>query len=146
NHIVSVVGSGGTFAGLALGFGIHYSDVSLTGIHITGTNETQEHIVRQHIENGANFLQVPFNIPTERVQFYDDYVGEGYGKPTDEMVEAVKLVAQTEGILLDPVYTGKAMAGLIDLIKQGKFTKDDHVLFIHTGGSPALYEHKNLFV
>jgi len=146
DHIVAVVGSGGTFAGLALGFSLHYSDVSLTGIHITGNNETQESLVRQHIENAANFLQIPFHIPTDRMQFFDKYVGDGYGIPTDEMIVAVKLVAQTEGILLDPVYTGKAMAGLIDLIQQGVFTKDDNVLFIHTGGAPALYQHQNLFV
>jgi len=146
SHVVGVVGSGGTFAGLALGFGLHYSDVSLTGMHITGTKETQDPLVQQHIENAANFLQVPFHIPTKRIKLYDDYVGEGYGVPTDEMIAAVKLVAQTEGILLDPVYTGKAMAGLIDLIDQGVYTKDDNVLFIHTGGSPALYQHKNLFI
>ncbi len=62
------------------------------------------------------------------------------------MKEAVKLVARTEGILLDPVYTGKAMAGLIDLIQKGTFMKEDHILFIHTGGSPALYANINLFL
>lgn len=61
------------------------------------------------------------------------------------MVEAVELMAKTEGILLDPVYTGKAMSGLIDLIRQGKFQKDEAVLFIHTGGSPALYAYTQCF-
>ncbi len=61
------------------------------------------------------------------------------------MVEAVKLVAKTEGILLDPVYTGKTMAGLIDLIQQGYFKKDDKVLFIHSGGTPALYAYTSAF-
>ena len=61
------------------------------------------------------------------------------------MVEAVELLAKTEGILLDPVYTGKAMSGLVDLIRQGKFQKEQNVLFIHTGGSPALYAYTNCF-
>lgn len=146
DHIVLAVGSGGTFSGLALGFGINYSDVSLTGIHITGTKETQDPLVKRQIENTANFLQIPFDIPIDRLFFYDQYVGEGYAMPTEAMIEAVKLVARTEGILLDPVYTGKAMAGLIDLIRKGIFTKDEHVLFIHTGGSPALFHQKDLFL
>lgn len=72
---------------------------------------------------------------------YDDYVGAGYSLPTDGMVEAVQMLARTEAILLDPVYTGKAMAGLIDLVRKGHFNKNDNVLFIHTGGSPALYAY-----
>ncbi|MER2254152.1 MAG: pyridoxal-phosphate dependent enzyme, partial [Priestia megaterium] len=63
----------------------------------------------------------------------------------EEMVEAVKLVASTEGILLDPVYTGKAMAGLIDLIRKGYFNKDENVVFVHSGGSPALYAYTSIF-
>lgn len=145
DHVVTAIGSGSTYAGIALGFGLNYSDVTLTGISIMGENDVQEPLVRQHIKNATNYLQVPFDIPTIRLRFYDNYVGKGYAIPTDEMIEAVKLVARTEGILLDPVYTGKVMAGLIDLIRQGEFTKDDNVLFIHTGGSPALYAHTNLF-
>jgi len=64
--------------------------------------------------------------------------------PTPEMVEAVRMVAREEGILLDPVYTGKAMAGLIGLIRQGRFRKGEHVLFVHTGGSPALYVYQDV--
>jgi len=75
----------------------------------------------------------------------DEYVGPGYAVPTEEMVEAVKLVASTEGILLDPVYTGKAMAGLIDLIRKGYFNKDENVVFVHSGGSPALYAYTSFF-
>jgi len=145
DHVVTAIGSGSTFAGIALGFGLQYSHVALTGIGIMGDNDVQEPVVRQHIEKAADFLQVPFNIPTDRLRFYDEYVGEGYALPTNEMIEAVKLVARTEGILLDPVYTGKTMAGLIDLIRQGTFKKDENVLFIHTGGSPALYAQTDLF-
>ncbi len=75
-----------------------------------------------------------------------DYAGEGYGVLTPEAVETIKLVARTEGILLDPVYTGKAMAGLIDLIRKDHFKKDDNVVFIHTGGTPALFVYKTQLV
>lgn len=145
DHIVTAIGSGSTFAGLALGFGLHYSDVTLSGISIMGDNDIQESVVKQHIDNATDYLQVPFNIPTDRLKFFDDYVGEGYAIPTEEMVEAVKLVARLEGLLLDPVYTGKVMAGLIDLIHQGVFKQNENVLFVHTGGSPALYANTNLF-
>lgn len=146
DHIVSVIGSGSTFAGLALGFGLQYSDVTLTGIGITQDNDYLRPLVHKHIDQTAAYLDIPFEIDKEELQFYDEYVGEGYAVPTDEMIEAVKLVAETEGILLDPVYTGKAMAGLIDLIQKNTFTKEDNVLFIHTGGSPALYANENLFL
>ena len=75
----------------------------------------------------------------------DEHVGPGYSIPTAGMVEAVRLLARTEGILLDPVYTGKAMAGLIDLIRKGHFMKGQKVLFIHTGGSPALFAYLDTF-
>ena len=74
-----------------------------------------------------------------------DYVGQGYGLPTEGMVEAVKLLASKEGILLDPVYSGKGMAGLIDLIKKGRFSKDETVVFLHTGGSAALFGYPKAF-
>ena len=76
--------------------------------------------------------------PAEKVVAFDDYVGPGYSLPTDSMVEAVKMLAQTEAVLLDPVYSGKAMAGLIDLARKGYFPKGSNVLFLHPGGSPAL--------
>ena len=73
----------------------------------------------------------------------DDYVGPGYGQPTPEMVEAVSLLARTEGILLDPVYSGKGMAGLIGEIRKGTFSKDENIVFVHTGGSAALFAYQS---
>jgi D-cysteine desulfhydrase len=72
-------------------------------------------------------------------------VGKGYAIPTEECVDAICTTAQVEGVFLDPVYTGKAMAGLIDLIKKGRFKKDDNVLFIHTGGNPAVFAYDSIF-
>jgi D-cysteine desulfhydrase len=80
-------------------------------------------------------------MPQNVISCVDDYVGPGYSRPTPEMVEAVTMTARLEGVLLDPVYTGKAMAGLIGLIRQGRFKKNENVLFVHTGGSPALYAY-----
>ena len=76
---------------------------------------------------------------------FDNYVGDGYGVPTEGMKEAVKLMATKEGILLDPVYSGKGFAGLIGLIRNKKFTKDDNVLFIHTGGAVSLSAYEWIF-
>ena len=76
---------------------------------------------------------------------YDEYIGSGYGEPTDEMKEATKILAKKEAILLDPVYTGKGFAGLIGLIKNKKFTKKDNVLFIHTGGAVSLSAYEWAF-
>ena len=90
-------------------------------------------------------LGIPNSIKKEAVTNFGEYVGPGYAIPTPEMVEAVKLMARTEGILLDPVYTGKAAAGLIDLIHKGHFNKEDNILFVHSGGSPALYANTATF-
>ncbi len=72
---------------------------------------------------------------------WDEYFAPGYGTPNEEGVEAIKLLARLEGILLDPVYTGKAMAGLIDGINQNRFKDQGPILFIHTGGAPALFAY-----
>ena len=84
-------------------------------------------------------------IARDKVVANGDYVGPGYGQPTPEMVEAVGLLARTEGILLDPVYSGKGMAGLIGEIRKGTFTKDKNIVFVHTGGSVALFAYETLF-
>jgi D-cysteine desulfhydrase len=73
-------------------------------------------------------------------------VGPGYSLPSPEMIEAVRMVAEIEGILLDPVYTGKAMAGLVGLVRQGVFAKGQKVLFVHTGGAPALYAYQGVLL
>jgi D-cysteine desulfhydrase len=84
--------------------------------------------------------------PADKVLCFGDYVGKGYSIPTDGMVEAVQMLARQEAILMDPVYTGKAMAGMIDLIRKGFFKKDETILFVHTGGAPALYAYLDSFM
>ena len=83
-------------------------------------------------------------IPDDAVTVYDEYVGPGYSLPTPEMEEAVTLFARTEGILLDPVYSGKAASGFLDLVRKGEFPPGSNVVFLHTGGAPSLYHYQPL--
>ena len=80
-------------------------------------------------------------IPPQEIVVRDEFVGAGYSLPTAEMTAAIQTFARTEGVLLDPVYTGKTAAGLIGLVREGVFGNDDNVLFVHTGGSPAIYAY-----
>lgn len=137
--LVCASGSAGTQAGLVTGFYGCNMNIPVVGINVSRAKEEQEDIVYGLVRETADHVGVNFEIPRDAVNCFGDYVGPGYSLPTPEMAEAVKLVARTEGILLDPVYTGKTMAGLIDLVKKGYFKKDSNILFVHTGGSPALY-------
>jgi D-cysteine desulfhydrase len=145
SHVVTTSGSAGTHAGLAVGFYGNNSNIPVTGINISRRKEAQENLVFDLARKTAERLGLQTALPRESIVCFDEYVGPGYSLPTDDMIAAVKLLARTEGILLDPVYTGKAMAGLIGLIKQGYFKQGDNVLFVHTGGSPALYAYDELF-
>ena len=93
----------------------------------------------------ADLIGAKIDIPRDAVEAYDDYVGPGYSLPTDAMVEAVIMLARTESILLDPVYSGKAMSGLIDLVRKDYFKPGSNILFLHTGGSPALFAYLDTF-
>ena len=137
--LVCASGSAGTQAGLVTGFYGCNMNIPVVGINVSRAKEEQEDIVYGLIKETAEHVGVNSQIPPDAVNCFGDYVGPGYSLPTPEMAEAVKLVARTEGILLDPVYTGKTMAGLIDLVRQGYFKKENNILFVHTGGSPALY-------
>lgn len=146
DHVVCASGSAGTHAGLVTGFYGNNSGISVVGINVSRTKEEQEKLVYNLVQRIAANLKLNQEIPRKAVLCFGDYVGPGYSLPTPAMVEAVRLVAQTEAILLDPVYTGKAMAGLIDLVRTGFFKKDQTLLFVHTGGSPALYAYLDTFL
>ena len=146
DYVVCASGSAGTHAGLVTGFYGNNSGISVVGINVSRTKEEQEKLVYNLVQRIAANLKLNQEIPREAVLCFGDYVGPGYSLPTPAMVEAVRLVAQTEAILLDPVYTGKAMAGLIDLVRTGFFKKDQTLLFVHTGGSPALYAYLDTFL
>ncbi len=142
DHVVCASGSAGTQAGLVVGLIGNNSNLPLTGINVSRSRQEQEPKVHKLAEETAASLGVSGGVPRDAVTCLGDWVGPGYSLPTAEMVEAVRTVAQVEGILLDPVYTGKAMAGLFGLVRQGRFKKGEQVLFVHTGGSPALYVYQ----
>ncbi|MBW1695441.1 MAG: D-cysteine desulfhydrase [Deltaproteobacteria bacterium] len=145
DRVVCASGSAGTHAGLVAGFYGTNSGIPVTGINVSRNKETQEEIVFNLARKTAELAGIRERIPADAVICFEDYVGPGYSIPTPEMAEAVKLIARKEGILLDPVYTGKAMAGLIDLVHKGYFKKSDNILFVHTGGSPVLFAYQNSF-
>jgi D-cysteine desulfhydrase len=138
-RIVCASGSAGTHAGLVTGFYGNSSNIPVVGIDVSRPKELQEKLVYDLVQRTAAHVGIATEVPRDAVLCFGDYVGRGYSIPTPEMAAAVRLLARTEGILLDPVYTGKAMAGLIDLAHKGFFKKDESVLFVHTGGAPALY-------
>ncbi|MEA1961734.1 MAG: D-cysteine desulfhydrase [Bacillota bacterium] len=141
NWAVCASGSAGTHAGLVTGFYGENSNIPVLGVNVSRKKDVQEKMVYDLVKRVAAHVGVNSEIPKEAVTCFDGYVGPGYSVPTEAMAEAVRLLAREEGILLDPVYTGKAMAGLIDLVRKGYFKKEDNVLFVHTGGSPALYAY-----
>ena len=137
SHIILATGSGGTHAGLIAGKTIFKSDIEVIGISIKGTKKEQEEKVFQLAINSLEYVSGP-SPSKEDVIIMDDFVGPGYAEPTDGMRKALSLMATKEGILLDPVYSGKAFDGLIGLIKSNFFQPSDKVLFLHTGGSAAI--------
>lgn len=145
DHVVHATGSTGTQAGLVAGFTATNSHIPVLGISVRAPKAKQEENVWNLASRTRELLGVPGDLSRETVVANSDYVGDGYGLPTESMLEALRLLAQHEGILLDPVYSGKGMAGLIDLIRKGHFRKDDNVVFIHTGGSAGLFGYRQVF-
>lgn len=143
--VVHGTGSAGTQAGLVTGFAGSNSQVPVLGIGVRAPKPLQEENVFKLAERTADLLGIPGAIAREQVQANCDYVGEGYGIPTPGTIEAIELFARSESILLDPVYSGKGAAGLIDLIRRGHFAKDQNIVFIHTGGSQALFAYRDAF-
>ncbi len=138
--ILSAVGTSSTLTGLILGSHLYAKgEIDVIGISVAGPSDALTSRVGAQLDEAVERLGLDLAIPRSSIEILDDYVGAGYGIPTDGMVEAVLLAARTEGIVLDPVYTGKAMSGLIDLVRVGRFTERDVVVLLHTGGIPGLF-------
>ncbi|MBL8330924.1 MAG: D-cysteine desulfhydrase [Rubrivivax sp.] len=145
DYLVHATGSTGTQAGLLVGLEGANTGIPVLGISVRQPKARQEAAVHALAQATAEYVGVKGGIDRSRVVAYDDYVGGGYGLPTPGMVEAVALTARCEGLLLDPIYSGKGMAGLIDLIRKGFFRREDKVVFLHTGGATALFAYAKLF-
>jgi L-cysteate sulfo-lyase len=153
DHVVVTTGSCTTHAGLIVGFeGVQRSSrfdchPRVLGISVYQRGEGALATVRQKARDTAQLVGLDdeavddMNLD-ERVVVTDDYLGGGYGEPTDAMVEAVGLAARLEGLLVDPVYTGKTLSGLVDLVRRSYFHPSDNVVFWHTGGTPALFAYR----
>jgi D-cysteine desulfhydrase len=137
--VVVASGSAGTHAGLAVGLELLLPETELVGVTVSRSVAAQLPKVETIRDELARSLDVACAAP---VTLWDDYFAPGYGHPSEEGMEAVKLLARLEGIFLDPVYTGKAMAGLIDGIAQHRFRREGPIVFIHTGGAPALFAYQ----
>ncbi|MFN3724354.1 MAG: D-cysteine desulfhydrase [Paracoccaceae bacterium] len=145
DHLVHATGSAGTQAGLLAGFFAMNAPIPVTGYSVRAARERQIDNVHQLAVRTAALIGARGDLPRDMVIAYDTQVGPGYGQPTQDMTDAILLLAQTEGILLDPVYSGKGFAGLVAMVREGAFRKDERVVFLHTGGSAALFAYGHLF-
>jgi L-cysteate sulfo-lyase len=141
DHVVHASGSAGTQAGLLVGLKASHADLPLLGIGVNAGREIQEQRVFDLALRTAELVGAPGAVMRKDVVANCDYVGGGYGVPTGAMNEAVLLLARLEGLLFDPVYSGKALAGLLDLIGKGFFDRAGNVVFVHTGGSAGLFAY-----
>jgi L-cysteate sulfo-lyase len=145
HHVVHATGSAGTQAGLVAGLVGINSGVPVLGIGVSAPKQKQEDNVFALADLTCGKLGIPGAVKRQDVVANCDYIGEGYGFPAPSTIEAIRMLAKTDGILLDPVYSGKGMAGLIDLVKKGFFKKGQNVVFLHTGGSAGLFGYATDF-
>jgi L-cysteate sulfo-lyase len=145
DHIVHATGSAGTQAGLITGLKATNACIPLLGIGVRAPKQKQEQNVFSLATKTAEKLGCANVVARSDVVANTDYVGDGYGIPTEGGLEAIRLFAELEGILLDPVYSAKGAAGLIDLIRKGHFRKGERVVFLHTGGAAALFGYDKAF-
>lgn len=146
DRVVHATGSTGTQAGLVAGLWGMNTGIPVLGISVRAPRAAQEANVAKLARATLKVLGVEANLPDAAVVANSDYVGEGYGLPTPEAIEAIEMLARLEGILLDPVYSAKGMAGLIDLIRKGQFEPTENIVFVHTGGSAGLFGYRDRFV
>ncbi|ERK09489.1 D-cysteine desulfhydrase [Pantoea sp. AS-PWVM4] len=139
DFVVAPTGSGGTLAGLHVGTRRYWPETKVIGISVSAKADWFQSRISGMAQDCADLLQWPQQWQPDDIWIEDGYVGEAYGIPSAGGIDAIYQLAQQEGVLLDPVYTGKAMHGLISLVKQGRIPQGANVTFVHCGGSPALY-------
>ena len=146
DYVVVGSGSSGTHGGLVAGFLGNNIQIPLVGVGVSRDPADQNPLVLKEAQAIMDLLQTGIRVPPEAVVSYGDWWRPKYSVPNPAMVEAVQMLARTEAILLDPVYTGKIMAGLIGLSRKGFFKADDNVLFLHTGGATALHAYESVIL
>lgn len=144
DHVVHATGSAGTQAGLIVGLKASHANIPLLGIGVNAPKTEQEEKVYKLAVETADYVGAAGIVTRDDIVANCDYVGAGYGVPTEGMNEAVLLLARLEGILFDPVYSGKGLAGMIDLIGKGFFSDAKNIVFVHTGGSAGLFGYSSL--
>ena len=143
--IVTPTGSASTHGGILVGLRSRDSDIPVCGICIRRPADAQRERVLDRARAAAGLIGRQDLIEEDDINVDDGYLGPGYGLPDDKLIEGIQLAAECEALIVDPVYSGKAMAGLISLIRQGVFEKDQNVVFVHTGGTPALFAYTGIF-
>jgi L-cysteate sulfo-lyase len=146
DFILHATGSGGTQAGLAVGAKALSGGTKVLGISVSDDKVSFGKEVLTIAQDTVEALGLNIEIKEDDIIIFDEYIKEGYGVLNKEVSDAVRFLSLKEGIFLDPVYTGKAMAALMDLIEKGYFRKDDSIVFLHTGGTPALFPNKRKMV
>ncbi|MGI9234448.1 MAG: D-cysteine desulfhydrase [Woeseiaceae bacterium] len=141
DHLVTATGSAGTHAGLAVGLRGGGSDLPILGIGVNAAQDVQEERVYKLAVETAELVGAPGVVSRDDIIADCDYIGPGYGEPTESMNEAVLMLARLEGLLFDPVYSGKALAGMIDYIREGRFDNSATIVFLHTGGAAGLFAY-----
>jgi len=142
NTVVLATGSSGTQAGLLAGAKLLSPGTRVVGISVAAGSRDVARYVRTVAGAVLAELGEAPSVEDEEIIVLDDYIGKGYGVVYPEVLEALRLAAKEEGILLDPVYTGKALAGVTDLSRRGFFREGEKVVFLHTGGTPALFPYR----
>ncbi|MFX0209301.1 MAG: D-cysteine desulfhydrase family protein, partial [Candidatus Hodarchaeota archaeon] len=145
DYFIHSTGSGGTQSGILIGTKLYYPELEVLGINVGEPKENLKRIIREIIKEFTEDRGLNITIKDDRIKVLDGYYGEGYGIPNQEMVDTIKLIAKLEGVFLDPVYTGKAMVGLIDLVKAKVIPKDSNLLFLHSGGGPSIFSYNEIF-
>jgi L-cysteate sulfo-lyase len=145
DRIITATGSSGTQAGLVTGLAATHAGIPLLGIGTRAPQARQEQMVYDLACRTADKIGASGAVTRDMVMANTDYVGDGYGLPTASGLEAIAMFAELEGLLLDPVYSGKGAAGLIDLIRKGALAGDKRVVFLHTGGSVGLFGYDFAF-
>jgi D-cysteine desulfhydrase family pyridoxal phosphate-dependent enzyme len=144
DYIVSATGSGGTLAGLLVGKAILNSDINIISVSVDEEKEGKLKKITDMANEVLKILKIDKSINEDEAIMDTGYIGEGYEKPSEASTSAIRELAIEEGIILDPVYTGKAFAGFLDYLKKGVIPQGSNALFWHTGGTPAIFAEKEI--